>query len=63
MMIQTHQLHIMYTRKDEQIHILQDVNLKVLQGEWIALLGPSGSGKSSLLQCLGGVLEPNQGQV
>lgn len=62
-MIQIHQLHITYRRKNEQIHVLQDVNLEVQQGEWVALLGPSGSGKSSLLQCLGGVLEPHQGQV
>ena len=43
--------------------VLQDVDLKVEQGEIIAIIGRSGSGKSTLLRCING-LEPVQaGQV
>ena len=40
--------------------VLQDVDLKVEQGEIIAIIGRSGSGKSTLLRCING-LEPVQG--
>ena len=45
------------------IQILNDVNLEVLQGEAIALVGPSGSGKSSLLMIIGGLERPSSGQI
>ncbi len=39
------------------------VDLTLAAGESIALMGPSGSGKSSLLHCLAGVLLPDSGEV
>lgn len=41
--------------------ILQDMNLAVQQGEFIAVLGPNGAGKSTLLKLLLGLLKPNDG--
>jgi ABC-type polar amino acid transport system ATPase subunit len=35
-----------------QTHVLRDINLKVNNGEVVAILGPSGSGKSTLLRCI-----------
>ena len=43
--------------------VLQGVNLRVEPGEFFALLGPSGSGKSSLLKCLGAVTDPTAGRM
>lgn len=42
---------------------LADCSLRVGPGERVALMGPSGSGKSSLLHCLAGVLRPDAGEV
>ena len=43
--------------------ILKNVNLQVKKGESIGLVGPSGSGKSSLLMLLGGLEKATKGQV
>ena len=37
--------------------VLRDVNFSVKQGEFIALIGPSGGGKSTLLRVIAGLLE------
>jgi len=42
---------------------LDSVNFVVKDGERVAVAGPSGSGKSSLLNLLAGILQPDQGQV
>lgn len=42
---------------------LEGCSLSVAAGERVALMGPSGSGKSSLLHCLAGVLTPDSGSV
>ncbi len=46
---------------DEIVHALQEVDLLVQPGEYIAIMGPSGSGKSSLLNIIGLLDRPNSG--
>jgi phosphonate transport system ATP-binding protein len=43
--------------------ILQDVNVEIAAGERVALLGPSGAGKTSLLRTINGLLRPHGGRV
>ncbi|HET7327829.1 MAG TPA: ATP-binding cassette domain-containing protein [Nocardioidaceae bacterium] len=42
---------------------LHGASLELRAGERVALMGPSGSGKSSLLHCLAGVVEPQGGEI
>jgi putative ABC transport system ATP-binding protein len=46
-----------------RIDILRDIDLQVTAGETVALLGPSGSGKSSLMAILAGLERPSGGEV
>jgi len=47
----------------DKLHVLKDINLNVQKGEILSLIGPSGSGKSSLLKMLVGLLTPKSGEV
>lgn len=46
---------------DEKVHALRDVTMRAEAGEYIAIMGPSGSGKSSLLNILGLLDRPDSG--
>src|ERR1041385_9041532 len=52
-----------FHRGSEDIHVLADLHLKVPKGEFLALMGPSGSGKSMLLNLIGGLDRPTKGSV
>lgn len=43
--------------------VLKSINLRLLEGESIAVVGPSGSGKSTLLNVIGTLDRPSSGQV
>ncbi len=46
-----------------EVHALRETNLRVEQGELIAIMGPSGSGKSTLLTIAGSLEEASSGDV
>ena len=43
---------------DKKIKALEDINLEIEKGEFIAVVGSTGSGKSTLIQHLNGLLLP-----
>lgn len=52
-----------YNGNSMPVHALREVDLKVAEGEFVAVMGPSGSGKSTMLTLLGAMNPPSQGQV
>lgn len=43
--------------------VLEDVNLEIRRGNFIAMIGPNGGGKSTLLKLILGLLKPNKGVI
>lgn len=52
-----------YPQSGAEHHVLQDINLVINSGEFVAIVGPSGNGKSTLLNLLSGIDYPSQGEV
>ncbi|AFM41317.1 cysteine export CydDC family ABC transporter permease subunit/ATP-binding protein CydD [Desulfosporosinus acidiphilus SJ4] len=55
--------HVSLTYDQDETPALQNINISLSSGESIALVGPSGAGKTSLVQLLMGFVEPTSGQI
>ena len=58
--------HVSYTYSPEtayEIHALKDVNLEIPDGQFIGLIGHTGSGKSTLVQHLNGLVRATSGHI
>ena len=53
MMIHIQQLHKSYHTEALSLHVLKGIDLDIEAGEYVSIMGASGSGKSSLLNILG----------
>lgn len=61
-LVESHNLVKIYKAADLEVVALQGLDLRVPQGEMLALVGPSGAGKSTLLNILGGLDSPSAGR-
>jgi len=62
-MIHLENVSKVYHTRDGEVRALDDVKLSVKPGEFVVVRGPSGSGKSSLLLTIGGLVRPTTGKV
>lgn len=61
--IRTENLNRIYGKDSTMVHAVKDVNLSINEGEFVAIVGASGGGKSTLLHLLGGLDKPTSGKV
>ena len=52
-----------FFKGDEEVKVLTGVNLKVRNAESLAIIGPSGTGKTTLLQIMGLLDQPSAGEI
>lgn len=55
--------NVTFTYEDSGIHALKDVSFNVLPGESIAIIGTTGSGKSTIANLIGRMLDPTEGTI
>src|SRR5437870_3037441 len=59
--IQMDHIHKVYTMGDVEVHALRGISLKVYKGEFVAIMGTSGSGKSTMMNIIGCLDNPTKG--
>ncbi|RYY98886.1 MAG: ABC transporter ATP-binding protein, partial [Alphaproteobacteria bacterium] len=52
-----------YRMGDQEVRALDGVSLDIHEGDFVAIMGPSGSGKSSLMNLIGALDRPTSGEM
>lgn len=56
-------LHKTYNRGSQSVNALEHVSFHIHSGEVLGLLGPNGSGKTTTIQCIAGLVDPDAGSI
>jgi putative ABC transport system ATP-binding protein len=62
-LVELRNVHKRFRKGDQTITPLDDISLDIEAGEFISLMGPSGTGKSTLLNLVSGIDRPDSGTI
>ncbi|MCL1807812.1 MAG: ABC transporter ATP-binding protein [Oscillospiraceae bacterium] len=62
-LIQTSKLSKSFSSGGQQQHVLKNLDLEIMEGDFTVIMGPSGAGKSTLLYALSGMDKPTLGSI
>ena len=52
-----------YGSGENRVEVLKNINLSIEEGEFIAIVGFTGSGKTTLISLIAGLIEPDEGEI
>lgn len=61
-LIEFRDIYKIYSMGDEEVHAIDGISMQIEQGEFVAIVGQSGSGKSTCMNIIGGLDVPTRGQ-
>ena len=61
--IEAYHVRKIYRNGQLRVEALSDINLEVAEGEMVAIMGQSGCGKTTLLNCLSGLDTIDEGEI
>ncbi|WP_027137355.1 ABC transporter ATP-binding protein [Gaetbulibacter saemankumensis] len=61
--LELNNIHKNYGQGDYETEVLSNINLSIEEGEFVAIVGFTGSGKTTLVNLINGLLEPTRGEV
>ena len=61
--LELNNVNVSFGIQNDATHVLDNINLQVKQGEFVAIVGFSGTGKSTLINLMGGLIPPTHGEV
>ncbi len=61
--IQLDRVSKFYPAGNERVKALDGVSMEVTRGEFVSVIGPSGGGKTTLLNCIAGLDHPDEGEI
>jgi len=61
--IEAKNVHKIYDTGKVKVHALRGIDVTIRKGEMVCIMGPSGGGKTTMLNCLSGLDEPTEGEV
>lgn len=62
-LLEIRDLSLTYHTKDYETQALNNLSLRVSEGEFISIVGPSGCGKTTILSLIAGLLVPSSGEI
>ncbi len=62
-MIKINQVHKIYQRGKDSVEAIRGIDLEIERGDFTVILGPSGGGKTTLLNLIGGIDRPTTGSI
>lgn len=62
-LIQFNNVKLTFYTKTQKIKIFKDLNMTIDKGEFLTIVGPSGKGKSTMLNLISGFIKPNAGEI
>lgn len=62
-LLDVRQVQKTYSSRNREVEAVRDLTFHIDEGEFVCMVGPSGAGKTTILKCIAGLLNPTSGSI